>query len=58
MLRVPAIYEDLIDVRIIIEQGTTLDSSSKHRFQKLINVAEKAFTDRAISLDENKILFE
>ena len=35
-----------------------LDSPSKHRFQKLANAAEKAFADRAILLDENKLLFE
>ena len=40
----------------MIEQGTTLDSPGKH-FRKLVNAAEKVFTDRAILLDENK-LFE
>jgi hypothetical protein len=42
----------------MIEQGTALNSPSKHRFQKLANAAEKAFADRAILLDENKLLFE
>jgi hypothetical protein len=44
--------------RFMIEQGTALDSPSKYRFQKLANAAEKAFADRAILLDENKLLFE
>jgi hypothetical protein len=42
----------------MIEQGTALISPPKHRFQKLANAAEKAFADRAILLDENKLLFE
>ena len=33
-----------------------LDEASKLHFQKLANAAEKAFADRAILFDENKIL--
>jgi hypothetical protein len=58
MLRTPVTYEGLTDIRIMIEQGTALSSPSKHRFQKLANGAEKTFADRAILLDENKLLFE
>jgi DDE superfamily endonuclease len=58
MLRTPVTYESLTDIRTMIERGTVLDSPSKHRFQKLANAAEKAFADRAILLDENKLLFE
>jgi len=43
-------------MRNMIEQETTLSSPSKHRFQKLGNAAEKAFADRTILLDENKLL--
>jgi hypothetical protein len=58
MLRTPVTYEGLTDIRLIIEQGTALNSPSKHRFQKLANGTEKTFVDRAILLDENKLLFE
>jgi hypothetical protein len=58
MLRTPVTFTGLADMRIMIEQGTTLNSPSKHRFQKLANAAEKAFADRTILLDENKLLFK
>lgn len=58
MLRTPVTYEGFANIRIMIEQGTALDSPSKYRFQKLANAAEKAFADRVILLDENKLLFE
>ena len=58
MLRTPVIYEGLTDIRIMFEQETTFNSSIKHRFQKLTNVTETFFADRAILLNENKLLFE
>jgi hypothetical protein len=58
MLRTPMIYESLADIRTMIEQGTALHSPYKYRFERLANAAEKAFADRAILLDENKLLFE
>jgi hypothetical protein len=58
MLRTPVTYESLTHIQTMIKQGTALNSPSKHRFQKLANAAEKAFADRAILLDENKLLFE
>ncbi len=45
-------------MRTLIEQGTALNFPHKHRFQKLANAAGKAFADRAILLDENRLLFE
>jgi hypothetical protein len=35
-----------------------LDGPSKHRLQKLANAAQKAFAERALLLDENRLLFE
>lgn len=51
MLRTPVTYESLADIRTMIQQGTALHSPHKYRFEKLANVAEKAFADRAILLD-------
>ena len=34
------------------------DGPSKHRLQKLANAAQKAFAERALLLDENRLLFE
>ena len=36
----------------------TLDDNSKIGLQKIANAAEKAFADRAILFDENRLLFE
>ena len=58
MLRTPMTFESLTCLRTKIEQGTALDSLGRYRFQKLANTAEKAFANRAILLDENKLLFE
>jgi hypothetical protein len=58
LLHTPVTCESLIDLRAKIEQGTALDPPSKRRFQKLANATEKAFADRAILLDENKLLFD
>ncbi|KAH8743927.1 hypothetical protein BGZ57DRAFT_707836, partial [Hyaloscypha finlandica] len=45
-----------------IEESITysreIDSPYKRDIQKLANIAENAFTDRAILLDENLLLFE
>ena len=35
-----------------------LDSPSKHCLKKLANAAQKAFAERALLLDENRLLFE
>lgn len=45
-------------LRTKIEQGSALDSPTRHHFQKLANATEKAFADRSILLDENRLLFE
>jgi hypothetical protein len=45
-------------LRTKIEQGTALDSPTRYHFQKLANATEKAFADRSILLDENRLLFE
>jgi DDE superfamily endonuclease len=58
MLRTPVTWENLACLRTKIEQGAALNSPSRHRFQKLANAAEKAFADRTILLDENRLLFE
>jgi hypothetical protein len=58
MMRIPVTWESLTYLRTKFEQETALNSPSKYRFQKLANAAEKAFVDRAILLDENKLLFE
>jgi hypothetical protein len=58
ILRTPVTSESLTNLRTEFEQGSPLDSPNRYRFQKLANAAEKAFADRAIPLDENKLLFE
>ena len=58
LLHTPVTCESLTRLRTKIEQDPALDSPNRHRFQKLANAAEKAFADRAILLDENKLLFE
>ena len=42
----------------IKDDAQLLDSPSKHRLQKLANAAEKAFAERALLLDKNRLLFE
>ena len=42
----------------IEDDAQLLDSSSKLRLRKLANAAEKAFAERALLLDENRVLFE
>jgi hypothetical protein len=58
ILRTPVTHKSLVYIRTMINQGTALNSLSKYRFQTLANTAEKALADRAILLDENKLLFE
>jgi hypothetical protein len=45
-------------LRTKIERGSALDSPTRYHFQKLANATEKAFADRSILLDENRLLFE
>ena len=45
-------------LRTKFKQGSALDSPTRHHFQKLVNATEKAFADRTILLDENRLLFE
>jgi DDE superfamily endonuclease len=58
MIHTPVTWESLTYLRAKFEQETALNSPCKHRFHKLANAAEKAFADRAILLDENRLLFE
>jgi hypothetical protein len=62
-----AIFMDVLDSRKLqrptIDIGQPVKSGAlgrpgKHRLQKLAHAAEKAFTDRALLLDENRLLFE
>jgi hypothetical protein len=51
--------EALTSLRNLVEQDTHLvDAQGKRRLHKLANVAEKAFAERALLLDENRLLFE
>jgi hypothetical protein len=58
VLHTPVTWESLTRLRTKIEHGPALDSPSRHHFQKLANATEKLFADRAILLDENRLLFE
>jgi hypothetical protein len=59
LLPTPITTENLISLRRTVEQGScSLDEKDRHRLQKLANAAEKAFADRALLLDENRLLFE
>ena len=59
VLQTPVTSEALTLLRSRIEHDAhVLDGSSKHCLQKLANVAEKAFPERALLLDENRFLFE
>jgi hypothetical protein len=51
-------WESLTCLRSKIEQDSALDSPIRYHFQKLANATEKAFADRTILLDENRLLFE
>ena len=48
-------FESLTSLRTNFEQDIALDHSGKYRIQKLANAAEKAFADRALLLDENRL---
>jgi hypothetical protein len=56
------IVENLMSLRKRIEESIAhsgvIDGPCKRDIQKLANVAENAFTNRAILLDENLLLFE
>jgi hypothetical protein len=58
-LQTPVSSEELTSLRNLVEQDAHLvDTQSKCRLQKLANAAEKAFAERALLLDENRLLFE
>jgi hypothetical protein len=54
LLPTPTTWESLTYLRTKIEQDIAFDHPSKHGLQKLAN----AFADRALLLDENRLLFE
>ena len=54
----PVTWEGFICLRTKIEQGSTLASPTQRHFRKLANATEKLFADRAILLDENRLLFQ
>lgn len=58
LMHTPVTRESLTYLWTKFEQETALNSPNKYRFQKLAYAAEKAFADRAIILDKNKLLFE
>jgi hypothetical protein len=59
VLQTPVTSEDLTSLQSRIEHDADLlDGPSKHRLQKLANAAQKAFAERALLLDENRLLFE
>ncbi len=58
MLHTPMTYESLAHLRMVIEQGTALNSPYKPYFKKLANATDKALADRAILHNENRVLFE
>lgn len=57
-LRTPITSRCLNELCAQIEQHVTHDHPSKTRLQKLVHAAEKAFADRSLLLDENRLLFE
>ena len=44
--------------RTIEQENCPVDDNSRHQFQKLANVAKKAFAGRVLLLDENRLSFE
>jgi hypothetical protein len=59
VLRTPVTSEALAALHGLVDQDTQqLDSSSRHRLQKLANAAQKSFAECALLLDENRLLFE
>lgn len=58
-LQTPVTAEALVSLRSLVEQDAhTLDATSKQRLQKLANAAQASFTERALLLDENQLLFQ
>jgi hypothetical protein len=58
MLQTPTTSDNLLLLRSKIEQDTDgLDNLSRFRVQKLSNAAEKAFAERSLLLDDNRLLF-
>lgn len=57
-LPTPVIAESLTSLCRAIEQhSSVLNEDRQRQVQKLVNAAEKAFTDCALLLDENRLLF-
>lgn len=58
-LQTPVTSEALTSLRNRIEQDIhLLDSPGQLRFQKLTNTAEKAFAERALLFNKNRLLFK
>ena len=58
-LRTPTTSTSLNALRMRLENNfESLDEKSNSEFQKIVNAAEKAMADRALLLDENRLLFE
>ncbi len=58
LLRTPVTKESMTCLPTKIEQCAALDLISKFHVQKLANTTEKAFADRTIPLNVNRILFK
>jgi hypothetical protein len=58
VLRTPVTWESLTCLRTRIEQGSALDSPTRHGFRKFANATAKFYADRSILFDENRLLFE
>jgi hypothetical protein len=58
VLQTPVTWEGFTCLRSKIEQGPAFASPTHRQFQKLANATEKLFADRAILLDENRLLFQ
>lgn len=59
VLQMPVTSKALTSLRSLIEHDThVLDGRNKHCLQKLAHAAEKACAERALLLDENRLLFE
>lgn len=56
--RTPITSEGLSKLCIHIDQDIAGDYPSKAGLKKLVYAAEKAFADRSLLLDENRLLFE
>ncbi|GAM43547.1 hypothetical protein TCE0_051f18448 [Talaromyces pinophilus] len=57
--RTPTTSDHLVSLQSEVEQDTqSLDSACKHRLQKLGRAAAQVFAERALLLEENRVLFE